>query len=234
MTETHELFATAATADQNDAGIGLIWWATHPPGEYALTVLDYDLTDMAAVDGEWIGKVFKRSGELLENHKPKKRDCRLRVEHPGLVDVLKRADAAYRDTKASEVLDRDAYDIRPIGEHEKAKWPTTFDERMSAIRPLVNSGKVVKLETGLRRFSFRAIRTNHLVSQIKQHRPGDAASAGELLHSFVLGVLLGTKPKGTSWFSREPGPLLGGGGSPPQSTPSTGPFGIYVPGRRPL
>jgi hypothetical protein len=225
MSETKTIFATAATADQSDAGVGVIWFATHPPDDYALTVLDYDLCEMPAVNADWLGALLRRSAELVGEHKPTAAQCFLRVEHPGLLDVLKRADSAYRDTKASDATDRSAYDIRPIKTHESAKWPATLDERMSAIRPLVNSGRTVKLETGLRRFSFRALRTNHLVAQIRQHRPGDAASAAELLHAFVLGVLIGTTKKPMSFF--EAADAARG------AAPSVGPFGPYIPGQRP-
>lgn len=223
MAEIHELFATAATADQIDAGVGVIWWATHPPGDYALTALDYDIFEMPAINAKWIDAFFERSAKLAAEHKPATPGCLLRIEHPGLKNVLKLADEAYRDTPASRAVDRYAFDIRPIKDSEAAKWPATLDERAFSIRPLVDSGKVVKVATGLRRFSWRAIRTNHLLSQVKQHRPGDAASAGELLHAFVLGTLLGTTPKGTSCFGR----------APPKGSPSSGPFGAYLPGRRP-
>jgi hypothetical protein len=222
------IFATVATADQIDAAIAVIWWATQPPGGFALRVLDYQIAELAAVNSEWIGAVITRSAELEAEHGPAARDgCPIRVEHPGLIDVLRRADAAFRDTPASARY-RSAFDLQPIRDYEAAKWPATLDERADMVRPLVNSGKVVKLETGLARFGFRAIRTNHLVSQIKRHRPGDAASAGELLHAFVLGVLLGTTPERMSWFDRpDPGA--------PKSSPGSGPFGgAYLPGRRPL
>jgi hypothetical protein len=222
------IFATAATADQIDAAIAVIWWATQPPGGFALRVLDYRLDEIAAVNAEWIGAVIARSAELEAEHGPAAREgCPIRVEHPGLNDVLLRADAAFRD-RAVGARNRFAFDLQPIKDYEAAKWPATLDERTDMVRPLVNSGKVVKLETGLRRFGFRAIRTNHLVSQIRRHRPGDAASAGELMHAFVLGVLLGTTPARMSWFDR-PDP------STPKSSPGSGPFGgAYLPGRRPL
>jgi hypothetical protein len=222
------IFATAATADQVDAGVGTVWWATHPPGGYALTVLDYQLDEMSSVNADWIGALFARSTELVTEHEPATRGCFVRVEHPGLADVLRRADAAFRDTAASRAYNRSAFDIQSIKDYEAAKWPLTLDERTDAIRPLVNSGKVVKLETGLRRFGFRAVRTNHLIGQIRRHRPGDAASAGELLNAFVLGVLLGTTPERASYFGPFPSARAA------QSAPSSGPFGAYVQGRRPL
>lgn len=225
MTDRPEtIFATAATADQVDAGVGVIWWATHAPGGYALTVLDYQLDEVSAINADWLGSLFARSAELVAEHRPVTHECFVRVEHPGLLDLIKRADAAFRDTKASEKINRSEFDIRPIRGYESAKWPATLDQRTDSVRPLVNSGKVVKLETGLRRFSWRAIRTNHLIAQIKRHRPGDGASAGELLQAFVLGVLLGATPRSVSSF----GPF------PEKGTPSAGPFGSYIQGRRPL
>jgi hypothetical protein len=226
MDETRELFATVATADQVDAGVGVIWWATHPPGDFALTVVDYDIFDVPSVNAEWLGTLFGRCADLVAKHKPERPGCLLRVEHPGLINVMKRADEAYRDTPARGV-DRSIFDIKPVRDYESKKWPLTLDERAFSIRPLVDSGKVVKVEKGLRRFSFRAIRTNHLISQIKQHRPGDAASAGELLHAFVLGVLLGTTPRSMCCFEAY-------WQSASKSKPSAGPFGPYVQGRRPV
>lgn len=228
MTDRPEqLFATAATADQIDAGVGIIWWAKHAEGGYALTVLDYLIEEMPAVNSGWIGSLFKRSAELDTKHQPATRGCHLRVEHPGLIDVLLRAHSAFRDTRAADAIDRTAFNIGVIRDDETARWPATLDARADAIRPQVNTGKVVKLETGLRRFGFRAIKTNHLISQIKRHRPGDAASAGELLHAFVLGVLLGTAPKRTSWFSQ---PMPGAA----KSSPPGSPFGPYFKGSRPF
>lgn len=233
MTDRSEtIFATAATADQIDAGIGVIWWATHAPGSYALTVLDYQLDEVSAINADWIGSLFARSAELVAKHSPVTDECFVRVEHPGLLNLIKRANVAFRDTKASEKINRSEFDIQPIRGYQSAKWPATLDERTDSVRPLVNSGKVVKLETGLRRFSFRAIRTNHLVAQIRRHRPGDAASAGELLQAFVLGVLLGTTPRSMSYFEAM-GRLL----DRPETTksaPSANPFASYLPGKRPL
>lgn len=228
MSETLRLFATAATADRIDAGCGVIWWATHPPGDYALTVLDYALVDMPAVNAAWLDALYQRSADLIATHKPAMRECPLRVEHPGLLDVLEHAEEARADAPAHARVDRSAVAVQPVSGYETAKWPATLDERAFAIRPSVDSGKIVKLETGLRRFSFRAIRTNHLVSQIKQHRPGNAESAGELLQAFVLGVLLATAPKTPSlidYFDDRPDGAL---------APSAGPFGAgYIAGNRP-
>ena len=244
MDETQELYATVATADQVDAGVGVVWWATHPAGGYSLTVVDYDIFDMPSVNAEWLGNLLGRCVDLAEKHKPERRGCHLRVEHPGLINVLKRADAAYRDTPAG----RNRTDARrhrsiafryPHGVTTKSeKWPVTLDERAFSIRPLVDSGKVVKVEMGLRRFSFRSLRTNHLISQVKAHRPGDAASAGELLCAFVLGVLLGTTPRSMCFFEacaqmkrNDERKRL----NIPQSGPAAGPFGAgYIRGRRPL
>ena len=221
-----KIFATAATCDQPDAGVAVIWWAAHGPGEFALTALDYQLDETPAITADWIGSLFARSADLDAAHKPEMRGCFVRVEHAGLAEVLRRADGAFSDTAASGAIDRSAFDIRRVGEHQIAKWPATLDERAAEIRPLVNSGRTIKLETGLRRFSFRAIRTNHLVAQIKRHRPGDAASAGELLHAFVLGVLLGTR-RLSSWFDQ---PLP----STARRTAPQNPFaGGYIPGQRP-
>jgi hypothetical protein len=232
MDETRELFATVATADQIEAGVGVIWWATHPAGGYALTVIDYDIFDIPSINAEWLGTLFARCADLVTTHRPATRGCHLRVEHPGLINVLNRADAAYRDTPATNKVNRSIFDIRPVKDHEKryksVQWPESLDERAFSIRPLVDSGKVVKVEKGLRRFSFRAVRTNHLIAQIKQHRPGDAASAGELLHAFVLGVLLGTTPKPSTFFTACSQPPAS------ESPPSAGPFGTYIQGRRPL
>lgn len=243
MDETQELYATVATADQVDAGVGVVWWATHPAGGYSLTVVDYDIFDMPSVNAEWLGTLLGRCVDLAEKHKPERRGCHLRVEHPGLINVLKRADAAYRDTPAGRTvptrggIDRSLFDIRPV-DYESEKWPATLDERAFSIRPLVDSGKVVKVEMGLRRFSFRSLRTNHLISQVKAHRPGDAASAGELLCAFVLGVLLGTTPRSMCFFEacaqmkrNDERKRL----NIPQSGPAAGPFGAgYIRGRRPL
>jgi hypothetical protein len=225
--ETAELFATAATADKLDAGIGVIWWATHPPGAYALTALDYDLFDVSEINADWLKTFSERSADLVAKHQPTTRGCHLRVEHPGLKSVLKLADSAYRDMPSSGV-NRSNFEILPVRESESKKWPTTLDDRAFAIRPLVDSGKVVKIETGLRRFSFRAVRTNHLIAQVKSHRPGDAQSAGELLHAFVLGVLLGTTPR--SFGVLEALDRLKN--SAATNNPSSGPFGPYVQGRR--
>jgi hypothetical protein len=227
VTETREMFATCGTADQIDAGIGVIWWATHSPGNFALSVVDYDVFEVPTINAAWLADFFARSVELVAKYQPNERGCLLRVEQKGLLNILKLADEAYVDATGSRGVDRSIYDIRKIRDHEAAKWPVTLDERAFLIRPLVNSGKVVKLETGLRRFSFRAIRTNHLVSQIKRHRPGDAASAGELLHAFVLGVLLGTTRRSMSCFERF-------GPAPEKGAPSKGPFGGYISGKRPL
>lgn len=228
MSEILELFATAATADRVDAGVGIIWFAKHPPGDFALTVIDYFIYQTSEIDADWVGTFFKRSAELVTKHQPATRSCMLRVEHLGLVDVLKRANEAFRDTQASKAVDSTAFDIRPIKDYESAKWPATLDERCFAIRPQVDSGKVIRTETGLRRFNFRAMRTNHLKDQIKRHRPGDAASAGELLQAFVLGVLLGTTPKRSSFFDACNQPRG------EKSSPANGPFGSFVRGRRPL
>lgn len=227
--ETQELFATAATAEKVDAGVGVIWWAKHPAGGYALTALDYDLFDVSAINADWLGAFFERSADLVAKHQPVTRSCHLRVEHGGLNNVLKRAGDAFCDTPAARTVNRSFFDIQSVKNYEAAKWPKTLDERAFEIRPLVDSGKVVKVETGLRRFSFRSIRTNHLISQIKAHRPGDAQSAGELLHAFVLGVLLGTTRRSMSYFEA----FAHRDVQRAESKPSSGPFGAYVPGRRP-
>lgn len=228
--EITELFATAATADQNGAGVGVIWWATHPPGDYALSVLDYDISEVPAVNADWIGAILERSKQIDALHAPAQRGCHIRVEHAGLAEIFKRADAAYRDTPAPSAIDRSIFSILPIKPHEAAKWAPTLDERAFSIRPLVDSGKIVKIEKGLRRLSFRAIKTNHLISQIRRHRPGDAASAGELLHAFVLGVLLGTTPRSMSFFEAH---ARRDQTKDQNNTASKGPFGAYIPGRRP-
>ena len=236
--EVKDLFATAATANQVDAGVGVIWWTTHPEGGYALTAIDYDIFDVASINADWLGTFFERSAALVAKHRPSTRGCNLRVEHPGLINILKRADDAYRDTAPK--VDRSQFDIQPVKYYEAKKWPPKLDDRAFSIRPLVDSGKVVKVETGLRRFSFRAIRTNHLIAQIKNHRPGDAESAGELLHAFVLGVLLGTQQRSLSYFEafeqmkRNDARKAAARTSTPLSGPSDGPFGgAYIPGRRP-
>lgn len=44
MTATpQKIFATMATADRIDAGVGVIWWSLTPCGPYLLHALDYDL-----------------------------------------------------------------------------------------------------------------------------------------------------------------------------------------------
>jgi hypothetical protein len=233
MDEILELYATAATADQIDAGIGVIWWARHPEGGYGLTIVDYDIFQVVSINGDWIGALFERSAKLAEQHKPATKGCHLRVEHPGLIHILERADAAFRDTAANRTINRYDFDIRPVKDYEADKWPKSLDERAFSIRPLVDSGKVVKVEKGLKRFSFRSIRTNHLISQIKAHRPGEAASAGELLYAFVLGVLLGTTRRSKSFFDVDF--VIGRAqSSAKKPSPSEGPFGSgYIPGRRP-
>jgi hypothetical protein len=224
--EIQEIFATAATADKPEAGMGVVWWAKHPPGGYALTALDYGLFDMPEINAEWLGTFFERSAELIATHQPATRGCLLRVEHLGLGNVLKRCDDAFRDTPANRTVNRSIFDIRPVKQYESKKWPATLDERAFHIRPLVDSGKVIKVATGLKRFSFRSIKTNHLISQVKSHRPGDAQSAGDVLHAFILGVLLGATQKSMSYFD-----AFGQRDAKGDAKPSSGPFGAYIPGK---
>lgn len=227
MVEPAKLFATAATADMADAAVGIVWWATDVDG-YALKILDYDFFDVSAINADWIGTYLDRCVDLVAKHKPADRECHLRVEHPGLVNILKRADDAYREI-GRRGIDRAIFDIKPIKTHEAAKWPLSLDERAFSIRPLVDSGKVIKIETGLKRFTFRSIKTNHLLSAIKRHRPGDSTTASELLHAFVLGVLLGTTRQSMTYFEAI-GKLIDQGGAKP--APSANPFfGPYIPGR---
>lgn len=226
-----DIFATAGTAAALDAGIGVVWWAMHPPGDYVLTVLDYRISEIPGISSDWIGDFFKRSAELVATHKPIHPGCHLRVEHPGLINVLKRADEAFCDTQAAGAINRDAFDIKPITSYESAKWKPTLDERMAELSPLVKSGRVIRPAAGLPWFNWRARKLNHLKDQVERHRPGDAASAGELLQAFVLGVLLATTPKSKS-FLELVGSWSDGGGATP---PSEGPFGLgYISGRRPL
>jgi hypothetical protein len=218
---SNALFATAATADRADADTGVIWWATDVEG-YALAILDYDLFAVRSVNSAWAAAFFKRSAELVAQHTPAVRGCHLRVEHAGLVDLLRRADDAFRDTKPADAIDRSAFDIRPVREHESARWPSTFDERAYAVRPLVGSEKVIKPATGMRIFPWKSINANHLAAQVRRHKPGDPAS--ELVGAFILGVLLGTTKRRMSFF-----------GTPPKKpNPETSPFGPYVRGGRPL
>ncbi|MGH8328356.1 MAG: hypothetical protein ACRET2_16515 [Steroidobacteraceae bacterium] len=177
--------------------------------------------------GDW------RSIELDNEHKPARTGCLLRVEHFGLRSVLERADEAFRASDDARTVERTAFDLKPVSDTERAKWPATLDERMSSLRPLINSGRVVRYGRGLGRYNWRARRINHLSEQLRQHRPGDATSAGELLQAFVLGVLLGTT-RSSSFFDvmarmeeaderkarGEPHPAL------------SGPF-AYIQGRRP-
>lgn len=220
------VFATAATADRANAEIGIIWWLTSVEG-YALAVADYDLFDVASVNADWVETFFRRSAELVAEHDPATRGCFLRVEHHGLIDLFTRADGAYRETRSGERLDRSAFDIREVEEYEAKKWPATFDERAYAVRPLVDSKKVIRPATGLRRFAWNSIYSNHLAAQVRGHRPGDAPC--ELVGAFVLGVLLGTTPRSMSFFAamnRRDAPEA-------KSAPSQF-AGAYLPGRRPL
>jgi hypothetical protein len=221
MSVAKTLFATAATGDADDSGVAVIWFTTHPADDFALKAVSYEQHPMSAVDAEWVEQFFKRSADLVTAHEPQTKGCLLRVEHPGLLDVLKRADAAFRDTE-SEPVDRSIYDIRPVKEWESSRWPATFDERASSIRPLVNSGRAIKFDTRLRKFA--AAGKNALLSKLRQHRPGDSA-VGALLHAFVLGVLLGT--------TRRPACFFTAAKDDPEGSPSSGPFGSYIPGRRP-
>lgn len=221
MTQT--VFCTAATADRTDADIGLIWWATGVEG-YALEILDYELHETEAINAAWIGEVLARCAELASSRKPAQRGCFVRVEHPGLTELLRRAEEAFSHTNAADRVDSAQYAIRPVKEYEAAKWPTTFDERAYAIRPLVESNKVIRPATRLRRFSWNAIYTNHLAAQVARHKPG--APASELVVAFTLGVLLGTTPQRKSFFD-----FMDRGDS---EDPSSDRFGPYVPGPRPL
>lgn len=233
MGEIKRLFATAATADREGAGVGVIWWAVGPPDGYALSLLDYRICEMADVNAQWIRDFFWRSIELDNESHAEEIGCHLRVEHSGLLSILERADEAFRDTKDAGTVNRSAFAIDPIRQFESAKWPATLDDRVSQIRPLVNSKRVVR-GPGLPWFSFRGLRVNHLREQVGAHRTGDAASAGELLQAFILGVLIGTTPEPIGWFDKR-NPFCSGSNTPPKSNPASGPFGGgYVKGQRPL
>lgn len=180
-----KLFATIATCDRPDAGVGVVWFAFSPRGTYLLRVVDYSLESMSAINGEWLEAFFAQSAELVRLHRPVFSGCVGWVEDAGLVSVL---EAAGRAREGAGVPD--GYDIERVRDSAAAAWPATIDERVAQTRALVNSGTVVRIESGLRRFAFRGTKTDHLVAQLRRHRRGDAASAGELLHVFVLALLL--------------------------------------------
>jgi hypothetical protein len=178
------LFATIATCERIDAGVGVIWWSYSPRGRFLVHVLDYDLASMPSINGAWIAALLAHSDELIAKHRPVTPLCKAYVEPGGLVTVLELAMRAY---KASADEQREPYTV--VSPHDVERWPRSFDERARLVQPLVNSRKVVTIDSN-RSFSFRAVRTNHLAAAIRDHRPGDPSSASELLHAFVLGMLL--------------------------------------------
>ncbi len=182
------LFATIATCDRPDAGVGVIWFAFNSRGRYLLHVLDRSLEDMSAVRGEWLAALFAQGAELARKYRPIEPGCIAWVERGG--GLLELLEAAGRAWEASGGSAEDGIDLQPVRDSDSASWPATIDERVAAMRPLVNSGTVVRIESGLRRFAFRGTTTEHLVAQLRRHRPGDPSSAGELLHAFVLGLFL--------------------------------------------
>ena len=184
----HRVFATAATCERVDGGVGTIWWAHTPRGEFLLRVLDYDLAPMQAVNDKFVEALFQRSAELVGRNDPLETRCITYCEAGGLLDQFRLAVRA--SFSAGVALDRNVADIALAPAQELAKWPPTLDGRAAMVRPLVNSGTTIRLETGLRQFSFRAIRTNHLIAAIKNHRPGAPETATELMNAFVLGIML--------------------------------------------
>jgi hypothetical protein len=181
------VFATIATADRADAGIGVVWFAHTPRGRYLLHVLDYDLSGMNQVGGPWIRALFERGAELAKRWRAMDTGCIAWAEPGALLDLLAAACRTWTATAPS--LSRDEYDLCEIPQTTSAAWPASIDDRAAIIRPLVNSGTCVKFEP-LRKFGFRALRLNHLASQLRAHQPGAPGTAGELVHAFTLGVLL--------------------------------------------
>jgi hypothetical protein len=213
------LFASVATSDAGDPDVGVVYWLRHPGGSFAATILDYSITEIADIDANWIAAALNRGAELAALHNPAQPGCALRVEQPGLRQILEGANAAYRDSPEQR-LHQWHYRVDPIKDYEAEKWPATFIERAAMIRQLVNSGRVIRAETGLRRFTFRAIKSNHLISELQRFRPGEAGSG--LLTAFVLGALIATTKRSASVFDRFSAPTPAAGGS----------FGAYIRGGR--
>lgn len=184
------IFASAASCERVDAGVGVIWWAYTPRGQYLLRVLDYDLAEPRQVNAAWIDALFRHGIELVREHRPLDKKCAVWVEQGGLLNALTIAMRAWHSSEAAALIAPVAYDLIALHDWQTAAWPATLDARAAELRPLINSGTTIKIERGLRQFSFRALRTNHLVRQLRDHRPGVPESAGELLNAFMLGLLL--------------------------------------------
>jgi hypothetical protein len=216
------LFASVATSDAGDPAVGVVWWARHPSGSFEATILDYAIAETAEIDANWMHDTLDRGAELALQYRPAAPGCNLRVEQPGLRQVLEGANAAYHDS-AEDPLDQWKYRIEPIKDYESAKWPATFVERAVLIRQLVNSGRIIRSEKHLRKFNFRAVKGNHLIAELKRFRPGEPATGSGLLTAFVLGALIAKAKRSASSFSRFAEPTPAAGGS----------FGAYIPGSRP-
>jgi hypothetical protein len=188
MVRPTHIFATIATCDWVDAGVGIVWWAFAPRGRYLVRVLDYDLNAMSGVNAAWIGALIKHGEDLVARFRPSSSSsCVNYVEPSGLVTLIELAVRAWRATVPADVASEPP--IRVLSSYEVERWPKTLDERAAQVRPLVNSGTTVRVESG-RSFVFRQVRTNHLAAALRNHRPGNAATASELLHAFVLGLLI--------------------------------------------
>src|SRR6185437_8747850 len=132
------IFGTAATCDRADAGVGVIWWSLTPWGTFLLRALDYDLSPMPAVNGEWIEALFRHGAELIEKHRPRERRCVVWCEPGGLLEMLRLAARAWIGAHPDLSHLTGACDIGPPDASTLAKWPPTLDARAAEIRPLVN------------------------------------------------------------------------------------------------
>lgn len=187
-----QLFATIGACERPGTAVALIWWAFYPYQEHQrLRLLDYDLVEMdEAVSVNWFTKAFVRGRQLREEWNIPGELMNIHCEEGPLFDALTGPVYEYLERWLPKAPDFDLISV----ESDRFECGTKLDERADAMRPLINSGELVKLARSAytREIQHRGIKANALISQVLGFRTPSRDLAAELVAAFVLGCLLGS------------------------------------------
>jgi len=212
------VFSVAAITERSGTAVGLIHFALRPFGAapYLLTVLDYDVVELAeGLSADWLMRVFARAQELRGQWNAVEPVTALYVERGELLGALGPLLSArlLGDGVLAAGL-RPPFDLIRADPEDLGAEPT-LEARARECRTPVNGGGLVKLSRTAytRQVTHRAESTNHLSAQLFGYQPA-ADVAQELVAALTLGCILGR-----AWDRRmpssPPAPLAQAAPAPP-------------------